>query len=116
MAGCKNCDQKFQGRCDVCSLVDNDNTFKEVVYCEECEAYICKKCQSNWIKRAVAYFIEKLRIKNKPEQPVVITTPIGNTYVVNDFKNEETQEEFLKRKEYELKVELSGSTPYEETV
>ncbi len=57
--GCKNCSGKFQGQCDCCLLVDGDKTFKEVVRCEDCNAFICKKCDKNWIKRSIAYLLKK---------------------------------------------------------
>ena len=57
---CKNCSGYFQGRCDCCYLVDGTETIKEVFYCEDCEAFICKSCKSNWLKRSAAYFLKKL--------------------------------------------------------
>lgn len=73
---CKNCSGKFQGRCDCCYLVDNTQTVKEVVFCEKCNAYICKPCQKNWIKRSVAYFIKKLSNAKPLEQPDIVETKI----------------------------------------
>lgn len=56
----------MQGQCDCCFLVRNDTTFKEVVFCEQCNANICKECDRNWFKRGVAYFLRKLGKEVKP--------------------------------------------------
>jgi hypothetical protein len=70
--GCKNCTGKFQGRCDCCYLVDGDETFKDVVLCGTCNAYICKPCKKNWIKRSVAYLVKKFTPDIPlPEQPII---------------------------------------------
>jgi len=42
------------GVCDVDSLVDNDNRMREVYYCSDCNAWICKKCEGNIPRRALA--------------------------------------------------------------
>lgn len=46
--------------CDVCLLVDNDKTIKEVTYCKECNAYICTECYPNWFRRGMAAIKQKL--------------------------------------------------------
>ncbi len=56
---CKTCGPKIQGQCDCCKLVDGDEKFKVVKYCEICDAYICEKCEKNWIKRSIAYLKKK---------------------------------------------------------
>ena len=56
---CKNCTGNFQGRCDCCYIVDGIDTIKEVVYCNTCDAFICKSCQNNWVKRSIAYLVRK---------------------------------------------------------
>lgn len=58
--GCKTCGPQTQGQCDVCLLCDGDESFKVVVFCGTCDAYICKPCEKNWLKRAEAYFKRKL--------------------------------------------------------
>ncbi len=68
---CKNCTGKFQGRCDCCYLVDGTEKIKEVVFCEKCDAFICKECQSNWLKRSIAYFVKKITKAEPVDQPVM---------------------------------------------
>lgn len=57
--GCTKC-ESIQGRCDCCYYVDGDETFKAVVYCPDCKAYICKNCKNNWFKRSEAYLKRKV--------------------------------------------------------
>ena len=40
--------------CDVCRLVNNDNTPKECVWCNFCHAWICKDDLNRWDRRAIA--------------------------------------------------------------
>ena len=101
--GCKNCNTKVQGRCDCCSLVDSDNTFKEVYYCEKCDAYICKNCKTNWIKRSIAYFIRKCHIKHVPEQPL-------NGVNLDVAFIDESKELFLESKENDLDAPSNDET------
>jgi hypothetical protein len=65
--------------------VDNDSTFKEVVECKDCNAYICKPCQKNWFKRGVAYFLKKLG-NPVAVQPIEYPTESES----EGFPNEET--------------------------
>jgi hypothetical protein len=76
MPKCKEC-KSFQGRCDACFIVEGITTIKEVVFCEDCSAYICLSCQNNWFKRGVAYFLTKLGVK-KVQQPEVSGPIIEN--------------------------------------
>lgn len=49
--------------CRVCELVDRDFTIKKVKYCDFCEAYICKHCETNVLRRAKAALIDfKLKL------------------------------------------------------
>lgn len=63
---CTSCGESTQAQCDCCLLVNNDKTFKIVVWCEQCQAYICKACDNNWLKRSVAYFLRKFGDGRKP--------------------------------------------------
>ena len=47
--------------CDVCKIVDNDFTHKEVFYCKECNAYICTDCKCNYLRRGIAMIKSKLK-------------------------------------------------------
>ena len=46
--------EKKMGICDVHSLVNNDNAMREVYYCEDCDAWMCKRCEGDIPKRALA--------------------------------------------------------------
>ena len=48
------------GVCDVCRIVDGDLSPKEVQYCDFCKAWICKRCESNIPKRALAAAMQKI--------------------------------------------------------
>ncbi len=62
---CTSCSAQTQGVCDCCRLVDGDTTFKVVTYCDACDAYICLPCSKNYIKRVLAYGLEKFqKVKN----------------------------------------------------
>ena len=50
--------------CRVCELLDDDKTIKHGNWCETCKAFICDKCEINWIRRGAAAIKEKL-IKSK---------------------------------------------------
>jgi hypothetical protein len=63
--GCNTCGPSVQAQCDCCLLVDNDKSFKVVVWCEDCQAYICKDCDRNWFKRGAAYLLRKFGRKVK---------------------------------------------------
>ena len=58
--GCIGCRQTISGVCKVCSLLDGDNNVKIVTYCDTCEVYICKQCNSDLIRRFKAYLKAKL--------------------------------------------------------
>jgi hypothetical protein len=74
---CKDCTGKYQGRCDCCYIVDGIDTIKEVVYCNTCDAFICKPCQNNWIKRSIAYLFKKLTPRGiAATQPIIEETSI----------------------------------------
>ena len=45
---------KKMGVCDVHSLVNNDNAMREVAYCSKCNAWMCKRCEGDIPKRALA--------------------------------------------------------------
>lgn len=46
---------KKMGVCDVHSLVNNDNAMREVYYCGACKAWMCKGCEVDYPKRALAF-------------------------------------------------------------
>lgn len=43
-----------QGVCDVCRLVDRDETPKDVGYCPLCGAWMCESCRVSPARRARA--------------------------------------------------------------
>lgn len=47
--------------CDVCALVDHDESPKEINYCERCGANICAECESNLPRRAQAWGLRKMK-------------------------------------------------------
>lgn len=47
----------IKGVCDVCKLVDDDVSTKDVFYCASCRAYICLACKPNFLKRAKAVIL-----------------------------------------------------------
>lgn len=51
---CTDCKKTIQGHCKVCQLQHNDNSVKEVFYCEICGQYICEKCNKEWGNRTVS--------------------------------------------------------------
>lgn len=46
--------------CDVCRILDSDTTRKECFYCLTCDAWICKKDQYRWDRRARAMVKKEL--------------------------------------------------------
>ena len=90
MSNCKDC-PSFQGRCDSCYIVEGITTIKEVTFCKDCNAYICDSCRDNWIKRGVAYFLNKLGVK-KVMQPEItreeIITDAEIETIIEEVKNE----------------------------
>ena len=46
--------------CEVCYLLDGDNSTKPCYYCSDCQAWICQSDLSNWTRRARAMF-ERMR-------------------------------------------------------
>jgi hypothetical protein len=40
--------------CDVCVILDNDQTIKECAYCGLCDKWICAVCRPNMLRRAEA--------------------------------------------------------------
>lgn len=67
--GCTSCTGETSNitmPCNVCELVDKDVTPKMVWWCDLCEAYICKECLPNDVKRIKAAAISKaLWLKDK---------------------------------------------------
>jgi len=47
--------------CKVCEILDNDKTIKSGNWCEMCKAFICDKCETNWIRRGMAAIKEKIK-------------------------------------------------------
>lgn len=54
------CGKTIQGQCDCCLNIRSDKSFKEVVKCEKCNAYICKECMNNPFVRMAAYTLRFL--------------------------------------------------------
>ena len=46
--------------CDVCRLIDNDETPKACAYCSLCDSYICQRDQSDWWRRGKAFLKRRL--------------------------------------------------------
>lgn len=44
----------MRAKCDVCAILDKDNSIKEVFFCKECNANICRECEPNWLRRGMA--------------------------------------------------------------
>lgn len=49
--------------CDVCKLLDNDETLKECEWCELCKAWICKRDIKNNYRRSLAMLKRKLNVR-----------------------------------------------------
>jgi hypothetical protein len=47
--------------CKVCELLDKDTTIKDVVWCNFCQASMCEPCERNWLRRAEAMILSKLK-------------------------------------------------------
>lgn len=47
-------DGRKTGTCDVCSLVDGDESPKDVGYCGMCKAWLCEHCRTSLGRRAIA--------------------------------------------------------------
>lgn len=76
MEGCINCGANTQGQCRACVLVDGDETFKMVTYCETCNAYLCKECKNDTAKRAIA--ATKQAVKNVAKRVKKIVKKLAN--------------------------------------
>lgn len=50
--------EKKVGVCDVHRLVNKDFANREVYYCSTCDAWICRKCEPDYPKRALAVTIQ----------------------------------------------------------
>ena len=44
----------MKAKCEVCFLLDDDATKKEVTYCKACDSWICKEDKNNWLRRGLA--------------------------------------------------------------
>lgn len=61
----KHGDKKV-GVCDVHRLVNGDYANREVYYCSDCDAWMCKRCEGDIPKRALAMAYQKGgQLKNK---------------------------------------------------
>jgi hypothetical protein len=47
----------MNGICKVCELIDNDKSIKPIIFCEFCNANICKSCEPNLLRRAKAMLL-----------------------------------------------------------
>jgi len=43
-----------KGVCSVCAILDNDWTFQNITWCSRCGRFMCGRCRSNPIRRAIA--------------------------------------------------------------
>ena len=67
---CQNC--KFTpGQCQVCQVLDKDDSIKLVTYCPICEVKICKKHYKDWSSRLKAAYLTEL---NKGNNIIQATT------------------------------------------
>ena len=58
--------EKKVGVCDVHRLVNSDTANREVYYCSDCDAWMCKRCEGDIPKRALAMAYQKGgQLKNK---------------------------------------------------
>lgn len=55
----------MDGVCDVCLILDNDSTIKDVEYCNFCQAFICVDCKPSLYRRGLAMLKQKKDAKNK---------------------------------------------------
>lgn len=61
---CKDCGPEIWAQCDACKLVDNDERHKLTVFCNICNAYLCKRCAEDIPQRTEAAFLSaKEKIK-----------------------------------------------------
>lgn len=51
--------------CDVCKLVFDDDSPKDVRWCPICQAYLCEECRTNWLARAQAALVRGLGLKEE---------------------------------------------------
>lgn len=51
----------MKGICRVCELLDKDTTEKEIVWCNFCQAAMCKDCERNWLRRGQAAILDKIK-------------------------------------------------------
>jgi len=49
----------MKGICRVCELLDNDTKEKNIIWCNFCQAAMCKQCEANWYRRGLAAIKEK---------------------------------------------------------
>lgn len=46
--------------CDVCFLIDGDQTLKPCTYCPKCDAFLCERCQVDPVRRFRAAFLARI--------------------------------------------------------
>jgi len=47
--------------CEVCQILDEDESLKPCTYCHFCKAYVCDKDLRNWTRRSEAAVKKMLR-------------------------------------------------------
>ena len=52
--------QPEQRMCDVCLILDRDQSTKLCTFCGLCNAWICEGCKSNPVRRSLAMLKRKL--------------------------------------------------------
>lgn len=56
---CKTCGSESLPQmkvCDVCLLIDKDESIKLCKWCQSCNAWICESDVTNWFRRGRAFF------------------------------------------------------------
>ena len=66
--------------CDVCRLLDFNTEEKLCSYCAMCDAWICEKCSSDWIRRIKAALKRKLEpgYRGIPNYEEVVNKGVDN--------------------------------------
>jgi len=58
-AGCKECHMSTLAQmrvCQVCRLIDKDESEKLCKWCGVCNAWICEKDETQYVRRSIAFF------------------------------------------------------------
>lgn len=53
--GCNNSMVSNLRPCTVCWLLDNDTSFKKCRWCAVCQAWLCERCEKDFLRRIRAF-------------------------------------------------------------